>query len=105
MKTLQYCGPFGEGDIKEIELPDFYRAIQIGIEHPFSIPIGEFQSGNSNLSLQGDLLIEIDGEPFKLNECDMLEYDGLYQRKMKIKFLKAVDAYTIIDIIFKSESE
>ena len=36
---------------------------------------------------------------------DILEFQGLYQSNMTLKFLQDVDKYTIIDLVFKDVDE
>lgn len=101
MKTLQYVGPFKAGETLSVSLDSVYRILQIGIEHPNSIPIGEYQNNSTNIKT----IIDIDGQQYYINDCDILEYNGLYQQNMTITFLEDLDAYTVIDLIFKDVDE
>lgn len=108
MKTIQYYGPFAVGETRTINLNTTYRILQIGIERPLSVPITVYQNYyNFVNSPVGTLsaLVDIDGTEYVINEHDVLEFNGLYQRVMKITFLTPVDKYTIIDLAFKDVDE
>ena len=124
MKTIQYRGPFQVGETLNINLRSTYKILQIGMERPLSIPITVYQNyynyvkeqnegiEPTNVGLQALLEIEYRNSQniliknsFVINENDILEFNGLYQSEIKIRFLSTVDKYTIIDLAFKDVDE
>ena len=101
MRTIQYYGPFSAGSTRTIELNTAHRILQIGIEHPHSIPISIYENNGHRIKTS----FLIDDKEYAIMDNDILEFDGLFQRKMTIKFLEDVDEYTIISLCFKDVDE
>ena len=101
MKTFQYIGPYKKDQTISVELPDTHKILQIGVEHLHSTPIAAYENGDSPLTP----LFKIDNHEYVIVDNDILEFQGLFQSTMLLTFLKNVDEYTIIDLVFKDIDE
>lgn len=115
MDLTQFKGPFYSNQVITIPAEPGYTYVHIGIQvpkrQPIAVPVttvsrdgktttptGEWR----NMAGKMDPIIQInDGnnQQFVLNECDVLEFDGLSEIAWTIRFLKTLPAESIIDIV------
>lgn len=91
MKTRQFIGPFSIGQSLELDLSDV-TYVQIGIEHPHSIPISE----ESPVTI-----LSINNIDYSITEKDILEFENLNLSQLSIIIEEADNPYFIIDIAYK----
>lgn len=113
MELAQYKGPFRSGSRITIPAQTGYTWVHIGIQLPKSQPIaiprtqvsedrqttiftGEYREATSQ---ERDVKLLINNETYKINSCDVLEFDGLSEIEWNIQFLDNLPAETIIDIV------
>lgn len=101
MHSKQIIGPKSQNDEIIVSLDQGYEILQIGIEHPCSIPIQKYIDNIQDSGFE----IEIDGTTYTIFDNDILEIPGNYKNQVIFSFLKGFDALSIIDILFKNENE
>lgn len=100
MEIKHFYGPYSQGQSEEVTLSNVYKILQIGIERPHSLPIAYYTATDT---YPGDVVrptLSIDGVSYSIMDNDIIEFNGLYQSKIKVTFLKNVDEYTIITLAF-----
>lgn len=113
MDLVQYKGPFLRNQVITVPAVTGYSYVHIGIQVPKRQPIGVpvtkvSKDGKTTTetgewrSFKEDPIVQINGEQYQLNECDILEFDGLSEIDWTIQFLKTLPAESIIDIVRRS---
>lgn len=95
MRLEQYRGPFQQGEIIEATQGYDYRYLHIGIQIPDRFPI-EYTTDPLRPELK------INDVEYKINECDILEFDGCREAKFTIEILRDLPWGTIIDLVYDS---
>lgn len=101
MRSIQFVGPYAARHSETVSLGALYKILQIGIEHPHSIPIQEYE----NTETEVQTIIKIDGIDYAVCDNDILEIPGLYQSSLTFSFPESVNEYVIIDVAFKDISD
>lgn len=91
MKTKQFIGPFSVGQLIDLGLSNV-TYIQIGIEHPHSVPISEQES---------TVILLINNVTYAITEKDILEFENLNLSNLSIVIEEANNPYFIIDIAYE----
>lgn len=91
MKSKQFTGPFSIGQSIDLGLSGV-RYVQIGIEHPHSIPISE---------ITPITILSINNVDYCITEKDILEFEQLNLDELSIVIQEANNPYFIIDIAYE----
>ena len=97
MKLIQYRGPFAAGQTITVPAQQNYQYVYIGIQIPKRMPIALIDT----IALPVDL--EINGTLYKINECDILEFDDLNEISWNIEFQDDLPWESIIDIMYDTQ--
>lgn len=98
MKIKQLTGPFYAGQVITIPASIDYIYVHIGIQIPKRQPIEYIKE-----DIKPDLTIN--GITYKINTNHILEFDGLAELAWIIEFNKDLPMETIIDIVYREETE
>lgn len=102
MKLLQFHGPFTTGTPITVPANYDYEYVHIGIQIPDRQPIAaDCLIGNNSTPDVEIGSTANDRMQYKINESNILEFDGLAQVSWYIRFLKNVPKETIIDIAYQ----
>lgn len=110
MDLVQYNGPFYSGQVIEVPAVTGYEYVHIGIQvpkrQPIAVPITRVSSDGKTTFDTGewrpsyeDPIVQINDKQYQLNECDVLEFDGLSEIAWTIRFLTNLPSESIIDIV------
>ena len=99
MKLIQYNGPFESGETMTFSAQMGYRCVHVGIQIPHRQPISYIK----NTALVTDLTIN--GVQYRVNECDILEFDDLAETSWEMKIDRALPWGTIIDVIYSEQTD
>lgn len=104
MKTIQWYGPFLEGQKISIPRDMNYKITKIGIIYPESWPI-EFLATDykDNYGLYCDL--KINNIAYHIDDLGILEFDNLAEIYLDIEFLRDLPFGTIIDVSYEQMEE
>ena len=91
MKAKQFIGPFSTGQSIDLGLSGV-TYVQIGIEHPHSIPISESAP---------TVILSINNTDYCITEKDILEFEQLDLDQLSIIVQEANNPYFIIDIAYE----
>ena len=91
MKAKQFIGPFSAEQSIDLGLSGV-TYVQIGIEHPHSIPISESAP---------TVIISINNTNYCITEKDILEFEQLDLDQLSITVQEANNPYFIIDIAYE----
>ena len=91
MKAKQFIGPFSAGQSIDLGLSGV-TYVQIGIEHPHSIPISESAP---------TVILSINNTNYCITEKDILEFEQLDLDQLSITVQEANNPYFIIDIVYE----
>lgn len=91
MKSKQFIGPFSINQSLDLGLSNV-TYIQIGIEHPHSIPISEKSP---------TVILSINNIDYAITEKDILEFENLNLSNLSIVVKEANNPYFIIDIAYE----
>jgi len=104
MKLIQYKGSFLAGQTFEVKPQVGYRYVHIGLQAPFREPLASLTSG----SLPTDYEITDNRgntSRFRINDTDMLEFDGMNAASLSVKILRDLPFGSTIDIMYTVEEE
>lgn len=89
-----------------------YIGIQVPKRQPIAVPVTIVSQDGKTTTIVSDRWRDMRGkmdpivqindgnnQQFTLNECDVLEFDGLSEVSWTIRFLKTLPAESIIDIV------
>lgn len=99
MKLIQYNGPFDGGETMNLPAQTGYRYVHVGIQIPHRQPISYIK----NSALVTDLTIN--GVQYRVNECDILEFDDLAETSWEMKIDRALPWGSIIDVIYSEQTD
>lgn len=91
MRAKQFIGPFSAGQSIDLGLSGV-TYVQIGIEHPHSIPISESAP---------TVILSINNTNYCITEKDILEFEQLDLDQLSITVQEANNPYFIIDIAYE----
>lgn len=91
MKAKQFIGPFSTGQSIDLGLSNV-TYLQIGIEHPHSIPISEQEP---------EVILSINNITYSITDKDILEFEYLNLSNLSIVIEEADNPYFIIDIAYE----
>ena len=91
MRAKQFIGPFSAGQSIDLGLSGV-TYVQIGIEHPHSIPISESAP---------TVILSINNTNYCITEKDILEFEQLDLDQFSITVQEANNPYFIIDIAYE----
>ena len=91
MRAKQFIGPFSAGQSIDLGLSGV-TYVQIGIEHPHSIPISESAP---------TAILSINNTNYCITEKDILEFEQLDLDQLSITVQEANNPYFIIDIAYE----
>lgn len=104
MTFIQYRGPFNDNDTLTLSefsssgSPIKLRYLQIGIEHPHSIPIFEFEETEKGINYP--YIVSINNSTYLITERDVLEFANLSIANLTIKFLQD-SPYLIVNVAYE----
>ena len=104
MKLIQYKGPFAAGTSFEVKPQVGYRYVHIGLQAPFREPVRQIVSK----SLPTDFEITDsrgNSSKFRINDTDMLEFDGVSMAGLTIKTLQNLPLGSTIDVMYTMEED
>lgn len=104
MELRQYKGPFTSGQRITVSPQTGYTYVHIGIQIPKVQPLTVPNTSVNSEEIQyrpsrPNVQISINNKTYQVNECGILEFDGLAEIEWNIQFLQAMPAETIIDIV------
>lgn len=91
MKAKQFIGPFSTGQSIDLGLSSV-TYLQIGIEHPHSIPISEQEP---------EVILSINNVTYSITDKDILEFENLNLSNLSIVIEEANNPYFIINIAYE----
>ena len=91
MRAKQFIGPFSARQSIDLGLSGV-TYVQIGIEHPHSIPISESAP---------TVILSINNTNYCITEKDILEFEQLDLDQLSITVQEANNTYFIIDIAYE----
>jgi len=96
MVFIQRRGPFNGSLTFAPETPIALNYLQIGIEHPQTIPISEFEEDSYPFIFSIN-----NGERYLITERDVLEFSDLSLSTFTIVFLKPENPYLIVNVAYE----
>lgn len=93
MKMQQFVGPFQEST--KVLNAENVTYLQIGVEHPYSIPILELDDNN------WPIIVSINSQDFVITDKDILELK-LDHESITITIYENLNPYVIINIAYEN---
>lgn len=92
MQLIQYIGPFAAGKTFSLPAQMGYRYTHIGLQVPYRQPISLINSAALPID------ISINGVQYRVNDKDILEFDGMRETSLEIEIEDDLPWGSIIDI-------
>lgn len=110
MIFIQRKGPFNEALNFAPTTPVKLRYLQIGIEHPHSIPLSEIEDDSSFPFFSGEtrsypFVCRINGDSYLITERDVLEFSNLTLASFSITFVDPSDPYLIVNVSYEEDAD
>lgn len=110
MELRQIKGPFSAYQQVTIPPETGHTWVHIGVQvpktQPIAVPLTQVSLDKKTTTHTGNyresypiLKVEINGDMYQLNECGILEFDGLSEIAWNLRFLTYMPPETIIDVV------
>lgn len=107
MKIKQYKGPFPSSyKLQNLDADSKTQYVHIGINIPYSQPLN-YDERENLANIYGLRIVQdnSNGSNFRINDNNILEFDGIANSSLTITTKRALPRETIIDIICKDIEE